>query len=78
MPLFSKEKNCLWKNVLGSSGAECDSSENEYKLMPEVLKKGKLLFLKQEQELVVFISKRKVLRRWMLVIPLKIIDIAVV
>lgn len=46
--------------------------------MPEVLKKGKLLFLKQEQALVVFISKRKVLRRWMLVIPLKIIDIAVV
>ena len=46
--------------------------------MPEILKKGKLLFLKQEQELVVFISKRKVLRRWMLVVPLKIIYIAVV
>ena len=46
--------------------------------MPEVLKKGKLLFLTQEQELVVFISKRNLLRRWMLVVPLKIIYIAVV
>lgn len=63
---------------MGSAGAECESSKNEYKLMPEVLKKGKLLFLKQERELVVFISKRKVLRRWMLVVPLKIIYIAVV
>lgn len=63
---------------MGSARAECESSKNEYKFMPEILKKGKLLFLKQEQELVVFISKRKVLRRWMLVVPLKIIYIAVV
>lgn len=78
LPLFSKGKNCLWKNILGSAGAECESSKNEYKLMPGVLKKGKLLFLKQEQELVLFISKRNLLRRWMLVVPLKIIYIAVV
>ena len=78
LPLFSKGKNCLWKNILGSAGAECESSKNECKLMPEVLKKGKLLFLTQEQELVVFISKRNLLRRWMLVVPLKIIYIAIV